>query len=207
MRRRGFTLIELLVVIAIICILIALLLPAVQNAREAARRTQCKNNLHQIGIALQVYQTNHDCLPPGWLTSRINNYVYPGYSSWLMAILPEIEQGKLYNSLNSSLPAWDEANSTVVTARIGIYLCPTDYSNTGQFRMIWAGTDLTLAYSNYVGNLGTDFILDYYDYGPTMQPEGVLYRRSNVRMRDITDGSSHTIFPPAESGCVGEYCL
>ena len=191
--RTGFTLIELLVVMAIISILIALLLPAVQQAREAARRTQCRNNLHNIGLALLNYQSNHQILPPGWLTSRVGNYVYPGYSSWLIAILPDIEQQSLYNSINSNLPSWEPANSTAVSQRVELYLCPSDTMNVGMFRYQWLGYDLTFSYSNYVGNLGRDFIYDYYDYGQGLQPDGVLYRRSTTHMQDITDGTSMTL--------------
>jgi prepilin-type N-terminal cleavage/methylation domain-containing protein/prepilin-type processing-associated H-X9-DG protein len=192
-QRRAFSLIELLVVIAIITVLVALLLPAVMSATEAARRTQCRNNLHNIGLALTNYHGNHQCLPPGWLASRVGDFVYPGYSSWLMAILPDIEQGSIFNSINMLHPAWAPDNATAVDERLELYLCPSDPTNTGQFRMNWLGTDLTLAFSNYVGNLGRDFIMDYYDYGPRIQPDGVLYRRSNIRMRDIKDGTSTTL--------------
>jgi prepilin-type N-terminal cleavage/methylation domain-containing protein len=191
--RRAFSLIELLVVLAVIAILVALLVPAVFRATEAARRTQCRNNLHNIGLALHNYHGVHQCFPPGWLASRVGDYVYPGYSSWLMAILPAIEQGPIFNSINMVEPAWAPENATVVRQRLELYLCPSDPTNTGQFRMNWLGTDLTLAYSNYVGNLGRDFILDYYDYGTSLQPDGVLYRRSNTRMRDLSDGSSMTL--------------
>lgn len=192
MNRRAFSLVEMLVVMAIISVLMALLLPAVQQAREAARRTQCRNNLHQIGLALHNYLSSHQCYPPGWLTSRVGGYIYPGYSSWLIAILPQIEQGTLYNGLNYDMPAWYESNETVVRARIEVYLCPSDVSDRGEFRVNWLRQDLRMAYSNYVGSLGTDFILDYYDYG-SLQPDGVLYRRSNIHSADIEDGSAHTL--------------
>src|SRR6187401_2658539 len=91
--RRGFTLIELLVVIAIIAILIALLLPAVQQAREAARRSQCKNNLKQIGIALHNYHDTFNALPPGWV--QTNRW------GWGTMVLPGLDQAPLYNSLSS----------------------------------------------------------------------------------------------------------
>jgi prepilin-type N-terminal cleavage/methylation domain-containing protein len=192
MKRRGFTLIELLVVMAIISILMALLMPAVQQAREAARRTQCRNNLHQIGLALLNYASSHQCLPPGWLTSRVGNFVYPGYTSWLISILPQMEQTPLYNALNYDLPAWDAANETVVTQRLDVYLCPSDTAH-GEFVVPWLGRDLRMTYSNYVGSLGTNFILDYYDYGSSFLPDGVLFRRSNVRFKDIVDGTTHTL--------------
>ena len=189
--RRGFSLIELLVVIGIIAILVALLMPAVQNARAAARRTQCKNNLHNIGIALLSYQSTYQCLPPGWLSSDVGGRTYPGYSSWLMAILPEIEQETLYNAINIERPAWAPANATVVVQRVELYLCPSDTYNSGSFRMNWLGYDVALSYSNYTGSLGTDFILDYRTL--QRQPDGVLFRHSNVRMGDITDGTSTTL--------------
>src|SRR3954447_4313305 len=98
MRRRGFTLIELLVVIAIIAVLIALLLPAVQAAREAARRMQCVNNLKQVGIALHSYHGTHDAFPTGGF-AKTNENLY----GWRCLILPQMEQGALYNSINFSV--------------------------------------------------------------------------------------------------------
>lgn len=102
LRSRGFTLIELLVVIAIIAILIALLLPAVQQAREAARRTQCKNNLKQIGLAMHNYHDIFNTLPPGYI-SRFPNVIVSGEQglySWGAMILPQVEQANLYSVLN-----------------------------------------------------------------------------------------------------------
>jgi prepilin-type N-terminal cleavage/methylation domain-containing protein len=192
-RRPAFTIIELLVVMAIMSILIALLMPAVQHAREAARRAHCRSNLHNIGLAILNYQTDHQCLPPGWLTSRVGNYSYPGYTSWLIAILPQIEQSQLFSAINANLPSWNPANSTAVCQRIELYLCPSDTMNQGIFRYQFLGYDLTYSYSNYVGNLGRDFIYDYYDYGQGLQPDGVLYRRSNTHLQDITDGTSMTL--------------
>src|SRR3954463_8669310 len=100
--RFGFTLIELLVVIAIIAILIALLLPAVQQAREAARRTQCKNNLKQIGLALHNYHDVFGCIPPGYIDIGTPNSptVYDGGWSWASMILPQIDQAPLFNSFD-----------------------------------------------------------------------------------------------------------
>ena len=99
---RGFTLVELLVVIAIIAVLIALLLPAVQQAREAARRTQCKNNLKQIGLALHNYHDNYNALPPGWIGVTNGGPDIYGLNGWGWAsrILPQIDQSPLYNQLN-----------------------------------------------------------------------------------------------------------
>src|SRR5499427_9535757 len=99
--RRAFTLIELLVVIAIIAVLVALILPAVQQAREAARRTQCKNNLKQIGIALLNYHTSRDIFPPGYVSTfdGAGNDGGPGWG-WAAMILPELEQSPLQNGIS-----------------------------------------------------------------------------------------------------------
>ncbi len=124
MRRRGFTLIELLVVIAIISVLIALLLPAVQAAREAARRMQCTNNLKQIGIALHNYEGSNGLFPPG----RTN---YPHLWSSLAQLLPSMEGNALFNAVNYDFPSEANnapylANTTAESAAINQFLCPTD---------------------------------------------------------------------------------
>jgi prepilin-type N-terminal cleavage/methylation domain-containing protein len=126
-RRRGFTLIELLVVIAIIAILIALLLPAVQQAREAARRTQCKNNLKQIGLALHNYHDAHDCFPFGWGGTRPATGS-PGYSA-ISQLLPFFDQAPLYNTINFSLPLTDPANDVPRRQELPILRCPSDFDN------------------------------------------------------------------------------
>jgi prepilin-type N-terminal cleavage/methylation domain-containing protein/prepilin-type processing-associated H-X9-DG protein len=127
MRRHGFTLVELLVVIAIIAVLIALLLPAVQSAREAARRMQCVNNLKQLGLAVHNYAsqiatfpaslvTNASQLEAGWLA----------YASWEVAVLPQLDQAPIYNSLNFNVEMFDPANSTVAVTQVATLLCPSE---------------------------------------------------------------------------------
>jgi prepilin-type N-terminal cleavage/methylation domain-containing protein len=148
MRRRGFTLIELLVVIAIIAVLIALLLPAVQQAREAARRTQCRNNLKQIGLAMHNYISSFDILPPGINYPGMVDSFYANqnsqthilnYTGWVL-ILPYIDQQNLYNQFNFSIasndargtatplqPAGDYTLNLPVTSHlVDVYLCPSD---------------------------------------------------------------------------------
>src|SRR5437870_2838149 len=123
---KGFTLIELLVVIAIIAILIALLVPAVQKVREAAARTQCQNNLKQIGLGMHMYNDTFRKLPDGWLVNS-TTAPSPGWS-WATLILPFIEQGALYNQLGvltSPLNGPPAANATLQTV-IPIYRCPSD---------------------------------------------------------------------------------
>ena len=131
--RAGFTLIELLVVIAIIAILIALLLPAVQQAREAARRTQCKNNLKQLGLAIHNYHDVSRTFPFASMLGRDFNA-----SSWGIQILPHLEQSNLWDKWNSNIPAWNEAavfgftdpaalqgNLEVIQTPLSVYRCPS----------------------------------------------------------------------------------
>src|SRR5579863_8326959 len=126
--RRGFTLIELLVVIAIIAVLVSLLLPAVQQAREAARRTQCKNNLHQIGLAMYNYESAYSRFPLPVYVSLSNPTGYGGVLSttvWSLALLPFIDQQNTYNLYNQNLSAWDPVNVTAGQTIVPGYLCPS----------------------------------------------------------------------------------
>src|SRR5271156_5763564 len=125
-RRGGFTLIELLVVISIIGVLIALLLPAVQASREAARRTQCVNNLKQLGVALHTYESTSRSFPPGYVSNfdASGNDTGPGWG-WAAMLLPQIEQGALYATINVKLPIEDSSNTARLQS-IPTLLCPSD---------------------------------------------------------------------------------
>src|SRR5436309_2774433 len=124
--RRGFTLIELLVVIAVIALLIGLLLPSVQSAREAARRAQCVNNLKQIGLGLHNYHDRVGSFPPGNLADT----AYIGtWWSWTSLALPELEQPALYNAINFPMSCGDPANSSALTSLVVSFGCPSDSSS------------------------------------------------------------------------------
>ncbi len=177
-RHRGFTLIELLVVIAIIAVLIALLLPAVQQAREAARRTQCKNNLKQLGLALHNYHDAHLCFPFGQQDSAKS-------FSAVSQLLPYFDQGPLYATINFSLPAGDAANTAPRNTEIPALRCPSDFSNPLSAQ---GGS------TNYLTNKGTE-VMWHDPTGPNTglpAQTGVMFYQSCIRIRDITDGTSNT---------------
>lgn len=177
-RRTGFTLIELLVVIAIIAILIALLLPAVQQAREAARRTECRNNLKQITLALHNYHDVHSCFPFG---HSGDNKKYSAISQ----ILPYLEQTNVYQRINFSLPSTHASNDLARTTEIPYLRCPSDFANP----LKAVGGAL-----NYMANKGEGVIWTVPTGPNTGMPaqNGVMYYASNVRFRDIIDGTSNT---------------
>lgn len=176
-RSRGFTLIELLVVIAIIAVLIALLLPAVQQAREAARRSQCKNNLKQWGLAAHNYHDTHGALPMG--------AALPSQWLWRSMLLPYLEQGNLWNRVNFqsrlcfSAAAIAGANSPTKEL-IGVYNCPSD-PNTSRPYVNFAGGDHMP--TDYMGVSGG---------ARDSNVDGVFYIRSRTRLADITDGTTNT---------------
>ncbi|HET6425616.1 MAG TPA: DUF1559 domain-containing protein [Planctomycetaceae bacterium] len=204
--RRGFTLIELLVVIAIIAILIALLLPAVQQAREAARRTQCRNNVMNLCLALHNYMMAHEVLPPGTqnatgpiisgptATGGLNDDMAPGaddpnapaaapsgsvgyHMSWTTQILPYIEQQNAYNKIDFQHSVYHTNNGPVRRHNVPTFLCPSDPGMS---------PSANVARANYAGcHHDREAAID-------VDQNGVLFLNSAVRYEDITDGSSTT---------------
>jgi prepilin-type N-terminal cleavage/methylation domain-containing protein len=187
MKRRAFTLVELLVVIAIIGILIALLLPAVQAAREAARRTQCRNNLKQIGLAIHNFCDAKRVLPPGYSAGTDPDSTAPGWG-WATYILPFVEENSLYQQIDLSKPV--ETQTAIQTIVPG-FLCPNDQVNPVAFDVVDdALTPICKAAPcSYAATVGSDA-----SEVDDPNGNGVFYRNSKTRMADVTDGTSKTVF-------------
>lgn len=181
---RGFTLIELLVVIAIIAILLSLMLPAVQHAREAARRTQCRNNMSQIGLALHNYEMAFEFLPPGTVnaTGPIVNEASGYHMSWIAQCLPMIDQSSVYSLIDFNEGAYADVNAKARQLQMEVFSCPSDYS----FKYSVPDLGATVA-SSYAGCFsGQD--------QPISDPaDGVMFMNSAVAYDQIRDGLSRTI--------------
>ena len=193
-RSRGFTLIELLVVIAIIAILIALLLPAVQQAREAARRSQCKNNMKQIGVALHNYNETHGSFPigSGIMASDCGGARSAIRAPWTVLILPFLDKVDVYNqfdfesqfkvtSTTNTVPL--EPNNSAVNNNVNVYHCPSfpapDFLHTNYFGVMGGGEDNATC-------------LSATRHGRAFWSNGIMFVNSHVQIRDITDGTNNT---------------
>lgn len=203
---RAFSLVELLVVIVIIAILIALLLPAVQAAREAARSAQCSNNLRQMGIGLHNYHSTYQCFPKGGagvasLTSATAKAKWT--LSWGAAILPGLEQQPLYDSINQKASYLDSSNLIPGQTVLSVFLCPSSpYKELLKPNGDTPSSTTKYARSDYGGNWGERGLRCYpstncqNNYGSSdPYGRGVLLfsGEPQISIRDITDGSSHTI--------------
>jgi prepilin-type N-terminal cleavage/methylation domain-containing protein/prepilin-type processing-associated H-X9-DG protein len=188
--RRGFTLVELLVVIAIIGILVALLLPAVQAAREAARRSQCQNHLKQIGLAINNYHSVHNCFPPGRLRTVVDGQgrCFSTYAH----LLPYLEANSLYQLIDFNANPDDPAlNGTALGQTIPFFLCPSDSHKILQSNVV-NGVIVNSAVHNYPLNTGTTYPLSPRNPGG-VAVTGVFFENSTVGFRDLLDGSSQTV--------------
>ena len=197
--RVGFTLVELLVVITIIGVLISLLLPAVNGAREAARRAQCQNNLKQLGLACLNYHQTQQVFPPAMFVPSSPNTTTLWGPNWVIMILPFCENTALYNSFNLSLPISDSSNAVPRAAQLPVMLCPTDSKNGINYQPFNAAEGANWARGNYgangsveqivggnmTGATGSDWILNY--------KRGVMGCNVAVSLSDVKDGASNTI--------------
>ncbi|MBN1853914.1 MAG: DUF1559 domain-containing protein [Pirellulales bacterium] len=214
--RHGFTLVELLVVIAIIGILVALLLPAIQAAREASRRASCANNLKQIGLAIHMYHDTYEQLPAGWRGYDPANgepfwFGLPGWA-WSASILPYLELTNVQDSLvRFELPITDPINAPVRTLELEVFRCPSDDIGEDTFLLLGGAPSvgsgisfpIEMATGNYIGVFGTR---DFHFVCNPNEPDfngcvgnGVFYLNRQHRFADITDGLSNTLI-------VGERC-
>jgi prepilin-type N-terminal cleavage/methylation domain-containing protein/prepilin-type processing-associated H-X9-DG protein len=204
--RKGFTLIELLVVIAIIAVLVSLLLPAVQSAREAARRAQCVNNLKQLGLGMANYESTYRCFPPAYMTARHGDPQHgpedsntldagPGWA-YGTAILPFLEQSPIYQAMNVNLGAKHDENSTGVRTSIATFLCPSVSDVSSRFD-VTDSAGATLAHvsrSHYVLNAGANEPWIYRIHDHSTVADGPFYRNSATTVAAVTDGLSNTLF-------------
>lgn len=178
-RRLGFTLIELLVVVAIIGLLISLLLPAVQQARETARRTQCQNNLKQLGLALHNYHGSHTSFPSGWIG--------PTSFSWCSLLLPELDQLAIFKQLGVSLGKFPAPAGSKLDIPLAAFLCPSDGKATANKHYTHDGT-VGYQKSSYPGVHGDYVYINQIVNSHT----GAFGMASHTRLSDISDGPTNT---------------
>jgi prepilin-type N-terminal cleavage/methylation domain-containing protein/prepilin-type processing-associated H-X9-DG protein len=181
-RRRGFTLVELLVVIAIIGVLVALLLPAVQAAREAARRVSCLNNVAQLGLSLHNYEFHFETLPPGVTNADgpIRNEPQGTHVSWIVKVLPYLEQNAVFRKFDQAAGAYADANAEMRTVQIPVLHCASD-------PVPFLNEAGTIARSGYAGcHHDTEAPIDKDNHG-------LLFLNSKVRFSQIYDGTTVTI--------------
>lgn len=211
LRRRGFTLIELLVVIAIIAVLIALLLPAVQQAREAARRSQCKNNLKQIGLALHNYHDVFNQLAPGYIDQGTAVAAQQGHYSWTSSLLPYIDGAPMYNLLQVGNVTFSQnlsiaANLTAIQTPVPAFACPSNTApslndaaqpaaNARAIQQSTGATERQLPVNGYVAVNNSGFgVMRNRGTNPndaSTGANGTFFRNSKIGFRDQVDGTSN----------------
>jgi len=202
--RHGFTLVELLVVIAIIGVMVGLLLPAVQAAREAARRMQCSNQLKQQILAMHNYHDTLGSLPSAYISDSFHpnrdpeTFDGPSGWGWSALLLPYIEGTALHDNLRFDLPCWAPENAALVTTRLPVYLCPSaTMSDSPVIVRDGARAELaTFGRSTYVGNAGHEepWGSAITDWRTVRGVNGPMIRNGRVKLRDVIDGLSNTVF-------------
>ncbi len=189
--RRGLTLVELLVVIAIIGVLVSLLLPAVQASRESARRASCANNLKQMGLAIENYQTAKESYPPSTSLDLSYHWSPLEQHSWASMILPYLEQANLFGTIDFEQNLRHSSNLPAAATLVPSYRCPAytgpEFSPFRSYTL----NDEKYAIGNYVAFSATDIP---HLWESRLEPEGVIFPVSTTRPTDITDGLSHTVF-------------
>ncbi len=208
-KRSAFTLVELLVVIAIIGILIGMLLPAVQQVREAARRIECANNVRQIGLALLNYESAHQAFPPGWRTSNTSAPIEePGWG-WSAYVLPQLEGQNIADQIDFDIPIEHSIHESIIQSEVSFFLCPSDpapslvnldvhiededeHDDDNFFFALddddHDHEDLWVGRSNYSGCFGSEEIDDDPANG-----NGTFFANSDIRLAEFTDGLSNTM--------------
>lgn len=207
-RRKAFTLIELLVVIAIIAVLIALLLPAVQQAREAARRTQCKNNMKQIGLSLHNYESTYGCWPIGSFYGT--PYGYASIPNWRLQIFPYFDQAPLFNQMNFAISFAGNTVTTNTTALqskvLSTYVCPSSpldpCANLGNNTQL-IQTPMYVGVSGSYPDVAGRTVGSSSNYGGFYTNNGMLLHNEMTRIRDAIDGTSNVMMVAEQSGRVG----
>ncbi|WZO96349.1 DUF1559 domain-containing protein [Isosphaeraceae bacterium EP7] len=204
-RPPGFTLIELLVVISIIAVLIALLLPAVQSAREAARRSQCVNNLKQLALAAANYESQTGALPSGHFSLRTDGATTYGLGiNALVLLAPTLEQAQAYNAFNFNLFIGSPSNVTVAGVGILGLWCPSDPVSSESLALDQAyygytPPSITQKFSSYVGNRGSYWGDTFYTVTRACLPtyrsamNGTIFDQGTVSLAEISDGTSNTL--------------
>jgi prepilin-type N-terminal cleavage/methylation domain-containing protein len=198
MRRSGVTLVELLVVIAIVGILVALLLPGVQAARETARRTSCSNNIRQIGLALHNYAATYQVFPPsstsdveqgGWIPHPDRRHIH----SWMSLILPQLELANLSDRIDFNVSSMHANNRAVASRVIPLFRCPSyagpEYSDSPDYTRL---SD-HYAIGNYLAMGASDIGHLYGQNSGLFDPDGTMFPLSNVKPTDVIDGLSNTV--------------